>query len=365
MAISRSLGVRVSGISSAIPERTLTVADVAQIFGAVEARKICENTGVQTRHIVPDGVCTSDLCFAAAERLIAEIEWERDSIDALIFVSQTPDYVMPATSCSLHGRLGLSKQCAAFDINLGCSGYVYGLWVASQLLAPGNVQRALLLVGDTVSRIVSPEDRSAAPLFGDAGTATALECDPDAAPIVFSLGTDGSGQDHLIVPAGCFRKPHTSETSKRSEREKGNIRSDEDLYMNGAEVFMFTLCEVPALVKSTLKAANWTLESVDGVIMHQANAFMLNHLANRLHIPTDKFVLALEAFGNTSAASIPLAITHTWSNRSPNQQLRLLLTGFGVGWSWAGAAMTCDKMTLPELVVVPDNALSEEQRNAA
>ncbi len=361
MAISRTVGARIKGIASAVPERTLTVSDDAAAFGSEDAQKISESTGVRTRHVVSGNMCTSDLCFAAADRLIEDLNWERNSIDALIFVSQTPDYIVPATSCTLHGRLGLSKQCAAFDINLGCSGYVYGLSVISQMVASGGYQRALLLVGDTASRIVSPLDRSAAPLFGDAGTATAIEHDANAEPIVFNLGTDGGGSEHLVVPAGLFRQPHTAETAERTEREDGNIRSDEDLRMNGAEVFMFTLCEVPALVKNTLKAAEWDLASVDGVVMHQANQFMLRHIAKRLKLSDEQLVLALEDYGNTSSASIPLAITHTWAKQPPSEPLRLLLAGFGVGWSWGGAAVVCESLTLPELIVVPDAATECEQ----
>jgi len=354
MANWTASGIRLSGVASAVPERTLNPDDVAARFGPQDAAKIIDSMGVKTRHVVSGSTCTSDLCQAAADRLIDDLNWERDSIDALIFVTQTPDYVLPATACALHGRLGLGRQCLAFDVNLGCSGFVYGLAMASRLLGAGSVRRALLLVGDTASRIVSPEDRSAAPLFGDAGTATALEYDVSAPDMFFELGTDGTGAEHLIIPAGGFRCPSSGDSAVRTERENGNIRSDEDLFMNGAEVFMFTLSEVPGLVKRTLAGAGWTMDDTDGVILHQANAFMLNHLRKRLKLPEDKFILALEDYGNTSSASIPLAMTQTWSTRPLEQPLKLVLGGFGVGWSWAGAAVVCDQPVLPELILVPD-----------
>lgn len=365
MAQWTAAGVRICGIASAIPENTLHEADVVGQFGEADGRKIIDSVGVKTRHVVDDSTCTSDLCFSATERILDELNWERDSIDVLIFVTQTPDYVLPATSCSLHGRLGLGKGCIAFDVNLGCSGYVYGLAMAAQFLGAGNIKRALLLVGDTASRIVNAQDRSAAPLFGDAGTATALEFDVTAPDMFFDLGTDGAGEEHLKIPAGCFRQPSTGETCQASERENGNIRSDEDLFMNGAEVFMFTLSEVPGLVKRTLAGAGWTKDDVDGVVLHQANAFMLNHLRKRMKLDEEKFILALEDYGNTSSASIPLAISHTWAESPIDGPLKLVLGGFGVGWSWGGAAVICENVVLPEVIIVPARDRSSCEQSTA
>jgi len=304
--------------------------------------------------VVAQQTCASDLCFAAAERLLADLSWLRESVNILVFVSQTPDYVLPATSCSLHGRLGLSKRCATFDINMGCSGYVYGLWVAAQLLSANGPRRALLLVGDTISRIVSPMDRSTAPLFGDAGSATALEWTEGAAPIFFELGSDGSGQNHLIVPAGGFRQPPTPATSERNAREAGNVRSDEDLYMDGAEIFTFTLREVPPLIRSVLDMASWPLDDVDAFVLHQANRFMIQHVVKRMRIPAEKAVYSLEEYGNTSSASIPLTMIHSLAERLRSQQLRLVLAGFGVGLSWGGAAMQCGPMVVSNVVLVDE-----------
>jgi 3-oxoacyl-[acyl-carrier-protein] synthase III len=344
--------VRVTGLASAVPVAVRTVDDEALVFGAEEARRISRSVGVRQRHVASDGMCASDLCCAAAERLLQGLGWNRESVDVLLFVSQTPDYLLPATACVLHNRLKLSKQCAAFDVNLGCSGYVYGLWIASSLLTGGRLKRALMLAGDTITRIVSPQDRSTAPLFGDAGTATAVEYCEGGPLTYFEVGTDGSGQNDLIVPAGGFRRPQTTSTARRAEKEGGNIRSDEDLFMDGAEVFSFTLREVPALVKSVLAAADWAPESVDMFVMHQANRFMLEHLAKRLRLPEGRFLLALEEYGNTSLASIPLAISHSLSDNLRGGSLRLVLAGFGVGFSWGAAAMTCGPLVIPEILTI-------------
>ena len=273
-------GVRIAGIASAVPNSWRTTADDAVTFGEAESAKISQKTGVRRRCVAADGLLASDLCFAAAARLMQDLNWTRESIRTLIFVTQTPDYVLPATSCVLHHRLGLSQECAAFDVNLGCSGYVYGLWVTSRLVMGGG--RALLLVGDTINRIVSPEDRSVATLFGDAGSATALEADPGTSTTMhFQLGTDGSGHKHLMVPAGGLRRPHSEENSRRTPREGGNSRSDEDLFMNGAEVFSFSMNKVPGLITSVLDEAEWALETVDAFVLHQPSRFMLEHLARR------------------------------------------------------------------------------------
>lgn len=358
MANCTFAGVRLAGVASAVPRAIRTIADDARKFGEAEMAKVSQTIGVRSRHIAGKGICASDLCFAAAERLMRDLKWIPESIDVLIFVTQTPDYILPPTSCVLHERLGLSRECATFDINLGCSGYVYGLWVASRLV--GAKGRALLLVGDTISRIASPEDRSVAPLFGDAGTATALEAVGNTSTrMTFQLGTDGRGHRHLLVPAGGFRNPHCEETSKRTPREGGNIRSDEDLFMDGAEVFGFSLNTVPGLITSTLDQAEWSLETVDAFVLHQANHFMLEHLARRAKLPRSRLVLALEDYGNTSSASIPLAMTTSLADRLAGSELRLLLAGFGVGLSWGAVALNCGPMVMSALTEVDGNSVQD------
>ena len=352
MAGGKVDNVEITGIACAVPDSVRTLDDEQKVFGEKEAKRIAKNVGVFQRHVSMGGICASDLCFVAAEELLDELAWERNSIDLLVFVSVTPDYVAPATACTLQHRLKLDKGCAAFDITHACTGYIYGLWTVAHLLSLGTMKRALLLVGDTVSRLVSPRDRSVAAIFGDAGSATAMEWNKSTAPIFFELGTDGGGAKHLLVKAGAFRHPATVATGTRTEREDGNIRSDEDLYMSGTEVFAFALREVPSLTKKVLERAGWDLKDVDAVAMHQANLFIVQYLTKAMKIPKDKVIEDLADYGNTSAASIPMALTGKLAERLKSGAQRLVLLGFGTGLSWGGVAVSCGPMVIPEIMVV-------------
>ena len=329
--------VSVAGISCAVPKRKVTESDLAAAFGEKAARRLVSGTGVKERRIDPS-LCTSDLCYAAAERLLDDLGWERETIDHLIFISQTADYVLPATACVLQDRLNLPTHCTAFDVNLGCSGYPYGLWLAGKLMDPG--QRALLLVGDTSSMYINTDDRSAVPLFGDAGSATALESSNELGnpEISFSLGTDGSGFRNIIVEAGGCRLPAVEDPAQ------GNLS------MNGAEVFGFAIQGVPPLVEKTLKYAGWKPENCDDIVFHQANGFMLKHLAEKLNAPLKKVPMCLENYGNTSSASIPLTLVTERRDELRQQIRNYLLVGFGVGWSWGAAALELGQICVPELI---------------
>jgi 3-oxoacyl-[acyl-carrier-protein] synthase III len=346
-------GASIKGIASAVPAGKQTVADLARLFGDQESEKIAKATGVRTRRIAKADQCCSDLCFAASEVLLNSLNWDRQSIDAVLFVSQSFDYPLPATSCILQARLGLSKSCAAFDVALGCSGYVYGLWIASGLILSG-CKRILMLAGDIASRWPSPYDRSAIPLFGDAGSATVLEKHSDSV-IHFELGTDGTGYQHLITKAGIAssRLPHSAETIVRREQADGVVRSDEDLFMNGPEIFAFTIREVPPLISAILARAQWQKSDVDRYYFHQANKFMLDYLAKRMGLPAEKVPIILESFGNTSSASIPLAVCHTSKDMLEKQKSKVVFAGFGVGLSWGAVALDLGPIVVPPVVEVP------------
>jgi 3-oxoacyl-[acyl-carrier-protein] synthase-3 len=346
------MGVRVAGFAAAVPETQQDVQPTATVSVA-DLVKITASTGVKARHVAPSKVCSSDLCLASAERLLQGIGWDRSSIELLIFITQTPDYVLPATACSLHGRLGLSKSCSAFDVNLGCSGYVYGLSLAAAHLQTGAARRALLLVGDTISKVISEDDRSVAFLFGDAGSATALESSSDVARMHFVTGSDGSGAAHLQIQAGMFREPSNEQTRIVKQRQGGTSRNDEQLHMNGPEIFNFTIREVPPMIDALMQAAAWSPVQVDGFVLHQANRFMLEYLIKRMKLPPEKVVMALEKYGNTSSASIPLAICTHLRERVAGSPARLVLAGFGVGFSWAAAAVELDCPHVEPVILVP------------
>jgi len=287
--------------------------------------------------------------MAAAERLMSDLSISPEDIDLVVFISQTPGYVLPATSCVIHERLGLPIACAAFDVNLGCSGYTYGVWMAGTLMAGSGARRALLLAGDTVSKICNPADRSVLPVFGDAGTATILESDPEAPEMAFAAGTDGRGAERLIVPAGGFRK------RSPDEAEAEAVRTEADLYMDGNEIFAFTIREVPRLIEQVHAESGWTIDDVDHYVFHQANDFMLDHLRRRMKVPAEKFVRGLRLYGNTSSASIPLAMTTELRAQLTSEPKNLVLAGFGVGFSWAAIGLTCGPTVISPLVEVGDD----------
>jgi 3-oxoacyl-[acyl-carrier-protein] synthase III len=334
-------GVRLRGVVAALPKRRLENAFFEAQIGADAVADVVKMIGVKARYWVDEGQTASDLCFVAAERLIETLGWERASVDALIFISQTFDQRLPATACVLHGRLGLAPHCQAFDVGLGCSGYVYGLWLASALIAAG-CRRVLVLAGDTISRVVDMSDRATALLFGDAGSATAVEHDASAPPACFVLGSDGAGASNLIVSGGGFRAP-----APDPRRPAG--LDPEHLFMDGGEVFAFTLRAVPRLVQDTLQQAGRSVEEVDSFVLHQANQFMLRHLAKKIGAP-ERTPTNIDRYGNTSSASIPLLLATDLAERLAAAPSRLMLVGFGVGYSWGAALFDAEPLGCVEVV---------------
>lgn len=329
-------GVALKGIVACVPEGRETVEDLAARFGEEAAHKIAKATGIEARHLVPAHQCTSDLAEAAGHRLLVGIGWDPASVDLLVMVTQTHDHILPASGYRLHHRLGLGKGTAVLDLTLGCSGYVYGLWTAAAMLKAAGGKRALLIAGDTTSRVLDPNDRAVAPLFGDAATATALELDVEAAPMAFALGSDGAGAPYLTVPGGGLRQPD----------------APAHLFMDGTQVFAFTLREVPANIRAVLDLAGWSMGSVDHIVLHQANAQMIRHLGQKLGATPAQTVLALAGFGNTSSASIPLALASELAGRLRAGSSRLLLSGFGVGWSWGSATVVAGPLAVCETILL-------------
>lgn len=335
---------RIASIACCVPAHVRNNDWFSAQFGdGVE--QVTKMTGVLERRITPQDVTTADLCEAAALHLFANQTIDRAQIDALIFVTQTPDYRLPATACELQHRLGLPTGVAAFDVNLGCSGYPYGLWLAAMMIEVGAATNVLLLVGDTISKIVSDDDRSTAMLFGDCGTATLVERFDGENPMTFVLGTDGSGSQNLIVPKGGF-KNHV-------EADERNHNAPDKLFMEGGEIFNFTLKAVPALVDALRAEALKDDEQFDYYLFHQANRFMIKHLAKKSKIPLEMVPMNIDRFGNTSSATIPLLIVTECRDvvmRDAGKSFGLF--GFGVGYSWGACATKISGLSCADLVVL-------------
>ena len=348
MATIKFSNVGISAISACVPKNIVDNKTLINILPEEDVLKTIENIGVKEKRFVDKDACSSDLCFKAAEQLLTENNIDRDSIDALIFLSQTPDYKIPATAPILQHRLGLPKTTLCFDMNLACSGYVYALSTAFAYASLQGINRVLLLVGETFSKITSPLDKVNAPLYGDAGTATLVE-KGDFADAHFILCSDGSGKDAVIIPAGECRKPTTEENLKEVEMEDGNIRSEHQIFMDGMDVFNFALSVVPKSIKEMMNTVQITMNEVDYIVFHQANKFMTDFFAKRLKYPLDKVPYCIDRYGNTSSSSIPLTIVSEIKTDDLKGK-KLILCGFGAGLSWATALVEFSNCNVSQII---------------
>ena len=325
---------------------TLTVEEISKVSATVGLKDLYRTTDLQT---------AGDLCIAAARRLLEGLRWDPASIDGLFFVTQTPDHFLPATAFIAHRELKLKDHCLAYDIGLGCSGYVYGLWNAAQFVATGACKRVLLLAGDTISKLISPQDKSVAVLFGDAGSATALEVDGAAGSMAFVGGSDGSGAGNLCVPGGAFRAMPCDEVFAKHTDEAGNTRSKRDLAMDGLAIFNFTLQRVPPLVNAVTDLRGWPVPEVDLFVFHQANGFILKAIAKKLKIRDEQVPINIGKFGNTSMTSMPLLIADVAPDRlRSSEPTKVVVVGFGVGYSW-GALATEMRNVVTDIVQLAEN----------
>jgi 3-oxoacyl-[acyl-carrier-protein] synthase III len=347
MATLTFQNIRVSGLSACVPKTVRTNAELTDLLPPAEIDRTIQNIGIVEKRFASPGDCASDLCYVAASRLLAALNVAPETIDVLIFMSQLPDYPVPATAPSLQHRLGLPETCASFDISLGCSGYVYALASAFLYAAQPTIRRVLLLDGETFTRVVSQRDKVNAPLYGDAGTATLVE-KGESGPAYFSLYSSGAGQDKILIKAGGARHPASSETIVAREAEEGNVRTDHQLYMDGMEVFNFTIRVVPASILEVLRSANTPLADVDYVVFHQANKFMTDFFAKKIKCPKEKVPYSLGRFGNTSSASIPLTIVTELQHELATRK-RVLMSGFGAGLSWGAALLEFSGCVIPPL----------------
>lgn len=343
MGKNKYLNCKISAIAYYLPESIMNNIQLAERFDGWDENKIYEKTGIRKRHVAGANEHVSDLAYGAAMALFGEGNLKREEIDALILCTQTPDYAFPATSAIIHERLGLPKSCASFDFNQGCTGFIYGLSIAGSMIHSGIADKVLLITAETYSRWCHHGDRSVATLFGDGGAAIYIRhIDGETGMGPFIFGTDGRGFKNLIVPSSGSHTINKAEAHQEFSDKSGNIRTLSNLYMNGPEMFRFTMQEVPLLVENLLQRAKCSLNDIDKFVFHQANAFMLKNLQAKLNIPDSKMIYEMEDIGNTVSASIPIAIKRAFKRGSIAKKNKLLLVGFGVGYSWAGNLITWD-----------------------
>lgn len=341
--------VAIRGIAAAVPKNKVSNFDLDG-FEADELKKLVDTVGIEFRREALPNQCASDLCLAAVNKLIDDLKWNRSEIDALFFVSQTPDHILPGSSIYMVEKLGLPKSCISFDINQGCAGYVYGLSVASAFMSASGLKKCLLLVGDTITKLVSPHDRSLRPIFSDCGTATALEFDANAKQMTFNTASQGADYNAIIVPEGAARNPYTTESFNYVEHEAGIKRQGVHLAMRGLDVFNFSLKQVAPNVEELLQKSGADKHTIDYFIFHQANRLILESISTKLKLNKTKVPTSLREFGNTSGATIPLTIVAELSQNNRIPDSTVLVSGFGVGLSLASGIIEFKNVICPQII---------------
>lgn len=329
------MGAFIKEIAYYLPERILTNEDLVKEFPEWTVDKIASKVGIKERHVASDAETAADLAVKAAEKMFIENKIEKTDIDFLLFCTQSPDYKLPTSACLIQERLGLSKKLGALDFNLGCSGYVYGLSLAKGLVEAKIAKNVLLLTAETYSKYLHPKDKGNRTIFGDAASATLISSEGKWEIGNFSLGTDGSGEKNLIVKSGGAR--YSNLLNDAFIDENGNPHSSDHLFMNGSEIFNFTISVVPELVKEILERNQVSMSDVDLFIFHQANKYMINYLRKKLKIEEDKFYYFMERVGNTVSSTIPIALYEAAKENKLHGNV--LLAGFGVGYSWGGVIL--------------------------
>ena len=338
-----------AGVSACVPENVVATEEI-DLMSEEEAQVFNNTVGIKRRHIAPDSVCASDMCEKAANKLLEELGWEKESIDVLIFESVTGDYKTPPTSCLLQDRLGLPDTTFCLDMPMGCCGCLYAITIGGNLLTTGNVKRALLLIGDTALRMGSMKDKSRVPLFGDCGVAIALEYDVDAPEIVVDFHTLGKGYEALMTPHGGFRHPATPESFIEEDFGNGIVRAPIHTLINGMNVFSFAISKPPRSVEQFMAEENIDRnEDVDYFLIHQANKMIVDRVVKKLKLPVDKVPYNLEEYGNLGGASIPSLMVTRLRDELTTAPQRLMMSSFGLGLSWATMRATIRPMTIPEL----------------
>ena len=361
MLTSTFQGLRIAGLAAAVPSREITAEEMYELYGQKIVDKTIKMVGVKRSRKSVKQQVSSDLGYTAARAILAEKSIDPRDVGVLIYVTQTPDYHVPATAMLLHKRLGLSQDCAALDVNLGCSGFVYGLHMLCSLLQSLNCRYGLLIIGDVSSKLGTQENRASSLLFGDGSAAVAVE-KQTAAPMSFALRTDGSRYPAIIIPGGGFR----AMTYSPEELAKGNRAYPYPL-MDGMGVFNFSIQDVPALIQAFLEAEGRSMEEFDCLVLHQANLFIMKQIAKKLGASADQLLISVDRYGNTSGASIPITLADRYGE-TPEGRLKILMSGFGVGLSWGVGTLEMEAADILPMIISDDfyvpTEIDEQEYNA-
>jgi 3-oxoacyl-[acyl-carrier-protein] synthase-3 len=344
MAQATLRNVRYAGMATCVPKRVLSNIDDCPPQMRSARERVVRNIGIETRRICSEWQYFSDLAFDATEKLLEELKWEREEVDALIVITQSPDYPIPATAIIMQDRLKLKQSTIAFDVNLGCSAYAFGLHLLGSMISAGGIKKGLILVGDKSASVIEP-------LFSDAATATALEYDPDAPPMYFDLNSDGSGYQAIMLPVGGHREPIGLQHMTPVKDEDGIWRYPGALILDGPAVLSFSTQRVPPAVRNLLEYAGCSAEQIDYFIFHQANRMINETIRKKLGLPPEKVPSTLHDFGNTSGASLPVTMTARIRDALMEGKKKILLSGFGIGLSWGSCIVDIDNAVFPELII--------------
>lgn len=352
MAFLSIPNVAIKGISACVPPKVEENREIP-FYTLDEAQKVIESTGVERKHIVSDGITASDLCLKACETLISELGWEKGTIDAICNVTQTSDFTNHPNVFVLHEKLGLTEDCMAIDLYHGCPGWVVGLSNIASLMSHGSIKRALLVDGDNITSVQYRNDRESRPLFGDCGTATALEYDEKASNIYFHIGTNSKDGIALIHKKGGMREPHTIDSYKQElGMLSGELSTEgvEDL-MDGMSVFSFGISAPPKSIKNLCEHFAINLDQVDKFVLHQANMFMVKKISKKLKVDSSKVPTCLKDYGNTTSTSIPLTIVTQCNKEYHNNKISTVVCGFGTGLAWASAYFETNHIICPDIII--------------
>ncbi len=353
MGFQHYKNIEFRGVAACVPKNIQDNRKLSLLGGKDQINKFIETTGVVKRHTVEgQNLTSSDMCYHSALALIESLNWDLKEIDCLLFVSQTPDYIMPATACILQEKLGLSNECFAMDISLGCSGWIHGMATMAAFLQNGGFKKGLLLAGDTSTVTKSPKDKSTYPLFGDGGTATALEYNDGSTGLKIHTATDGKGYKAIIIPDGGFRNFYTPDSLIEHEYEDGIIRNNLNTALDGPAVFIFGISKAPKSIQGLAQHFGLNIDNIDYFILHQANKILNEKIRTKLKLPEYKVPYSIDEYGNTSSSSIPLTMVTRLRQKLISSPCNLITCGFGVGLSWGTIYIETDRIACPEIILI-------------